>query len=288
MAIFATKVAWMSSKWAILVKISQKLKYLSGILTDFQNRPCFSELVKMSPRSVMLWSNWWKLKYLSRISTDLHQTFRTRLIFWISRNESKECYTTIKSDENSNISAEFQQFQQKLKYLSGILTDLHQTFRTGLVFLSQSIWVQGVLCYDQTDENLNISAESWLIWQILPKKWLRLAPNGQFWSFCKFFHLFPQNEAQIDSEWPISHDSQLSPSFATKASHFWRNLKNFHPWGGVHQQMFSVFQLFQIISHQSGSKWPIMAILPPKCLDGSKWPIMANFVKGVLCYDQNW
>ena len=34
--------------------------------------------------------------------------------FWISRNESKECYTTIKSDENSNISAEFQQFQQNL------------------------------------------------------------------------------------------------------------------------------------------------------------------------------
>ena len=29
-------------------------------------------------------------------------------------------------------------FQQKLKYLSGILTDLHQTFRTGLVFQSWS------------------------------------------------------------------------------------------------------------------------------------------------------
>ena len=42
-----------------------------------------------------------------------------------------------------------------------------------------------------------------------PKKWLRLAPNDQFWSFCRFFHLFPQNEAQIDLEWPISPDSQL-------------------------------------------------------------------------------
>ena len=62
-------------------------------------------------------------------------------------------------------------------------------------------------------------------WQIWPKKWLRLSPNSQF---CMFFYLFPQNEAEIDSEWSISPDSQLFPSFATKASHFWRNLKNFH------------------------------------------------------------
>ena len=58
-----------------------------------------------------------------------------------------------------------------------------------------------------------------------------MAQNGQFWSFCRFFYLFPPNEAQIDSEWPISPNSQLFPSFATKASHFWRNLKNFCSWG---------------------------------------------------------
>ena len=63
--------------------------------------------------------------------------------------------------------------------------------------------------------------------QIWPKKWLRLSQNGHF---CIFFYLFPQNEAEIDSEWSISPDSQLFPSFATKASHFWRNLKNFHFW----------------------------------------------------------
>ena len=35
------------------------------------------------------------------------------------------------------------------------------------------------------------------------------------------FSIFsPQNEAEIDSEWSISPDSQLFPSFATKASHF--------------------------------------------------------------------
>ena len=65
-------------------------------------------------------------------------------------------------------------------------------------------------------------------WQIWPKKWLRLAQNGHC---CIFFYLFPQNEAEIHSEWSISSDSQLFPSFATKASHFWRNLKNFHFWG---------------------------------------------------------
>ena len=42
-----------------------------------------------------------------------------------------------------------------------------------------------------------------------------------------FFYLFPQNEAEIDSEWSISPDSQLFPSFATKAFHFWRNFKKF-------------------------------------------------------------
>ena len=67
-------------------------------------------------------------------------------------------------------------------------------------------------------------------WQIWPKKWLRLGPNGHF---CIFFYLFPQNEAEIDSEWSISSDSQLSPSFATKASHFWRNLKIFISGGGT-------------------------------------------------------
>ena len=67
--------------------------------------------------------------------------------------------------------------------------------------------------------------------QIWPKKLLRLGQNGQIWSFCRIFYLFPlfpQNEAEIDLEWSISPDSQLFPSFSTKASHFWRNPKNFH------------------------------------------------------------
>ena len=71
--------------------------------------------------------------------------------------------------------------------------------------------------------------------QIWPKKWLRLSQNGHF---CIFFYLFPQNEAEIDSEWSISPDSQLFPSFATKAYHFWRNLKNFHFGGGYISKFF--------------------------------------------------
>ena len=60
--------------------------------------------------------------------------------------------------------------------------------------------------------------------------WLKMANSGQ---------VFPHNEAQIHSEWPFSCNSQLFPSFATKASHFIQNLKNLHFLGGkVHRQIF--------------------------------------------------
>ena len=78
-------------------------------------------------------------------------------------------------------------------------------------------------------------------WQIWPKTWLRLGQNGHF---CIFFYLFPQNEAEIDLEWSISPDLQHFPSFATKASHFWRNLKNFHFWGGGTSAKFCCFPTF--------------------------------------------
>ena len=77
--------------------------------------------------------------------------------------------------------------------------------------------------------------------QIWPKKWLRLGQNSHF---CIFFYLFPQNEAEIDSEWSISPDSQLLPSFATKTSHFWRNLKNFPFLGGGISADFLSFPTF--------------------------------------------
>ena len=98
-------------------------------------------------------------------------------------------------------------------------------------------------------------------WPILPEKWLRLAPNSQSWSFCRFFYLFPQNEAQIDSEWLMSPDSQLFPSFATKASHFWRNLKNFHSWGSYISKFFEFFNFFKLFHTevaQNDTQWPIL------------------------------
>ena len=36
--------------------------------------------------------------------------------------------------------------------------------------------------------------------QIWPKKWLWLGQNGQIWLFCTIFYVFPQSEAEIDSE----------------------------------------------------------------------------------------
>ena len=88
------------------------------------------------PNSGMLWSKLTKHKYLSGISTFLHETFRTGLIFlsWLKWVQIVVCY-----DRNL----------QKHKYLSGISMFLHETFRTGLVSLSWLKWVQIVVCYNQ-------------------------------------------------------------------------------------------------------------------------------------------
>ena len=43
----------------------------------------------------------------------------------------------------------YDQNLQKHKYLSTISIFLHKAFRTGLVFLSQSKWVETVVCYNQ-------------------------------------------------------------------------------------------------------------------------------------------
>ena len=122
-------------------------------------------------------------------------------------------------------------------------------------------------------------------WRILPKKGLRLAQNGQFWSFCMFSHLFPQNEAQIDSEWPISLDSQLFLSFATKVSHFWRNLKNFCSGGGSSLANF-LFELFPTKVVQNDPQWPILSL---------KWLELAwnrqfwlNFNKNLNISEKSW
>ena len=97
----------------------------------------------------MTWNgqNWSKLKYLSRFSTNLHQTFRTRLTICASQNESKKCYATIETDKNFNISADSQP----------ICTELSEQ---GSFFWTS--WNESKKCYAiiKAVENLNISVDS--------------------------------------------------------------------------------------------------------------------------------
>ena len=88
----------------------------------------------------LTWPKYTPFRNLSRISTVLHATFRTGLIFliWSKWVQGVVCY-----DWNL----------QNCKYLSGISIILHETFRTGLIFPSRSKWVQGVVCYDQNLQN---------------------------------------------------------------------------------------------------------------------------------------
>ena len=138
---------------------------------------------------------------------------------------------------------------------------------------------------------LNHFTQKWLTmthWQILPTKWLRLAPNNQFWSFCRFFHLFPQNEAQIDSEWPISPDSQLFPSFSPKHLIFGEISKIFIPGEGGYIgkffEFFNFFESFHTRVAQNDSQWQIV---PKKWLrltqNGQFW----SFRRFVHLFPQN-
>ena len=67
-------------------------------------------------------------------------------------------------------------------------------------------------------------------WQIWPKKWLRLGQNGHF---CIFFYLFPQNEAEINSEWSISLTHNFSHLLPTKHLIFGEISKIFISWAGT-------------------------------------------------------
>ena len=137
------------------------------------------------------------------------------------------------------------------------------------------------------------------------KKWLRLAQNGQFWSFCRFFHLFSQNEDQIDSEWPVSPDPQLFPSFATKASHFWRNFKNFCSGRGTSANFLSSSTFLNHFESQKfsfqgwgvggGLHWPIFLDLqlfesfPTKVAQNDpQWPILPLKWLGLARNGQFW
>ena len=72
----------------------------------------------------------------------------------------------------------------------------------------------------------------------LTPMWLEMTHNGKFgqksgldWvkmAIFAYFSIFSPKWGRDYLKWSISPDSQLFPSFANKASHFWRNLKNYH------------------------------------------------------------
>ena len=65
----------------------------------------------------------------------------------------------------------------------------------------------------------------------------------------------------------FSPDSQLFPSFATKAYHFWRNLKNFHFWGGGYISKFFEFSNFFKSFHTNmAQNDPQLQIWPKKLI----------------------
>ena len=88
------------------------------------------------------------------------------------------------------------------------------------------------------------------------------------------FRLFPQMMLRltIGQFHPIHNFSHLLP-----LKHLiFREISNIFIffWGGVHQQIFYVFEL-GIISHQRGSKLPTVAnFLQKSGLDWLKWPML--------------
>ena len=70
-------------------------------------------------------------------------------------------------------------------------------------------------------------------WPILPKKWLRLAPNGQFWSFCRFFYLFPKMRLRLPGNGQFHLIHNLSHLLPPKHLIFGEISKIFIPGGGV-------------------------------------------------------
>ena len=124
-----------------------------------------------------------------------------------------------------------------------------QTFWSFPTFLNHftPIWLK-------ITHNCKFCQKSWLDWVktakfgyfayflSFPPKWrLRLTRNGQFHPIHNFSHLLPPKHIIF---------GEISKIFISG--------------GGVHQQIFWVFQLFQIVSHQYGWKWPTMANLAKK------------------------
>ena len=129
----------------------------------------------------------------------------------------------------------------------------------------------------------------------LVKTWLRLAPNDQFWSFCRFFYFFPKMRLRLTQNGQFHLIHNFSPSFATKASHFWRNLKNFHSWGGVNGKFFEIFKFFELFHTKVAQNdtqcptWPKKWLrLAPNGQIWSFWIFFYLFVQNEAQIDSEW
>ena len=101
-------------------------------------------------------------------------------------------------------------------------------------------------------------------WPILPKKWLRLAPNSLFWSFCRFFYLFPKMRLKLTQNGqchPIHNFSHLLPP---KYLNFGEISKIFIPGGGGGGYIGKIFEFFNFFESfhsdvaQNDTQWPIL------------------------------
>ena len=114
-------------------------------------------------------------------------------------------------------------------------------------YISQIFWVLSTFSNHFTPEQAQNDPQ----WRILPKKWLRLAQNSQFWSFCRFFHLFPQNQAQIYLEWLITRFTTF-PIFYHHSISFLEKSQKFSFLGGGTSANFLSFST--VLNHFT-PKW---------------------------------
>ena len=98
----------------------------------------------------------------------------------------------------------------------------------------------------------------------MPNLAKKVGQIGSKWPILVILQVFPHNEAQIHLEWPFSCNSQLFPSFATKAFHFIRNLKNLHFfWGGRYiGNFFEFFNFLDSFHTKLAKNDPQWQILP--------------------------
>ena len=105
------------------------------------------------------------------------------------------------------------------------------------------------------------------------KMWLRLTPNGQFWSFCRFFYLFLQNQARLTQNGQF-HPIHNFPIFCHQSISFLEKSQKFLFLAGY----ISKFLSFSNFLNSFTSKWLTMTHNGQFCQKSSlDWLQMANF-----------